>query len=94
MVLASCESAADQAYEGNEVLGFVSALMSRGTCGLVASTVAVPDAASVPFMRALHQRLRPGHRLADALFQARATLDVEDPHEFVNWCAFNAYGAA
>ena len=42
MVLAACDSAVDTAYEGNELLGFVSALMARGTCGLVASIVVVP----------------------------------------------------
>ena len=39
MVLAACDSAVDAAYEGNEVLGFVSALMARGTSALVASIV-------------------------------------------------------
>jgi len=94
MVLAACDSAVGTAYEGNEVLGFVSALMARGTCGLVASIVVVPDAAAVPLMRGLHRRIRHGDTLGEALFHARAGLDQEDPHEFVNWCAFNAYGAA
>ena len=94
MVLAACESAVDTAYEGNELLGFVSALMARGTCGLLASIVVVPDAASVPLMRGLHRRIRTADTFGDALFHARAALDQQDPHEFVNWCAFNAYGAA
>ena len=94
MVLAACESAVGTAYEGNEVLGFVSALMARGTAGLVASIVLVPDAASVPLMNGLHRRLVAEQSLGEALFQARGELDRDDPHEFVNWCAFNAYGAA
>ena len=94
MVLAACDSAVDTAYEGNELLGFVSALMARGTCGLVASIVVVPDAASVPLMRGLHRRIRAADTFGDALFHARGALDQQDPHEFVNWCAFNAYGAA
>lgn len=94
MVLASCDSAVEATYEGDEVLGFVSALLARGTCGLVASVVVVPDAASVPLMRGLHERLRTGDALGDALHAARANLDRDDQREFVNWCAFNAYGAA
>lgn len=94
MVLASCDSAVEATYEGNEVLGFVSALLARGACGLVASVVVVPDAASVPLMRGLHQRLRRGDALGDALHVARSGLDRDDQLEFVNWCAFNAYGAA
>lgn len=94
MILASCDSAVETAYEGNEVLGFVSALLARGTCGLVASVVLVPDAASVPLMQGLHQRVRAGQTLGEALSAARAELDLDDQREFVNWCAFNAYGAA
>ncbi len=94
MVLASCDSAVEATYDGNEVLGFVSALLARGTCGLVASVVVVPDAASVPLMRGLHERLRAGDSLGEGLHAARAELDLQDQLEFVNWCAFNAYGAA
>ncbi len=94
MILAACDSAVDAVYEGNEVLGFVGALMARGTCGLVASVVVVPDAASVPLMRSLHQDVQRGHTLGQALFRARSEVDTEDDQEFVNWCAFNAYGAA
>lgn len=94
MVLAACDSAVESSYEGNEVLGFVSALMARGTSGLVASIVLVPDAAAVPLMRGLHRGLQRGDRFAEALFGARADLDLDNPNEFVNWCAFNAYGAA
>jgi CHAT domain-containing protein len=94
IILAACDSAADAVYEGNEVLGFVSALLARGSRALVASIAVVPDAASVPLMLALHERLRNGDSFGDALFAARSTLDTEDPREFVNWCSFNAYGAA
>jgi tetratricopeptide (TPR) repeat protein len=94
MVLAACESAVGTAFEGNEVLGFVSALMARGTDGLVASIVVIPDAASVPLMLGLHRRMLAGDSMGEALFRARATMNPDEPHEFVNWCAFNAYGAA
>ena len=94
LILAACESAVDTSYEGNEVLGFVSALMARGTDALIASVVVIPDAAAVPLMRELHGRLREGDTFGDALFSARSRLDRSDPRAFVNWCAFNAYGGA
>lgn len=94
MVLAACNSAADTSYAGNEVLGFVSALLSRGTNALVASIVVVPDAAAIPVMRELHVEATRGKSLGSALFSARQTLDRLDPNDFVNWCAFNSYGAA
>ena len=94
IVLASCESGAQVEYVGDEVVGFISALMARGTAGLVASTVVVSDAETVDLMCALHQALRAGATLADALYGARQTVDRDDPRAFVSWCAFNAYGAA
>jgi tetratricopeptide (TPR) repeat protein len=93
MVLASCDSAADVSYEGNELLGFVSTLIARGTAGLVASPVMVPDTEAVSLMRPLHDLVVRGAPLAVALHAARATLDRADPGAFVNWCAFTAFGA-
>jgi hypothetical protein len=94
MILASCESGADVSYEGNEMLGFVSALIARGTAGLVASSVMVPDLEAVPLMRALHAHVAAGATLAGALHAARATLDLDDPAGFVSWCAFTAFGGS
>lgn len=94
IVLAACQAAADVSYPGGEMLGFVSALLARGTAGLVASLVLVPDAAAVSMMVSLHERVRGGDTLAVALHAARSALDRDDPHELVNWCGFTAYGAA
>jgi tetratricopeptide (TPR) repeat protein len=94
MILASCESGADVSYEGNEMLGFVSALIARGTAGLVASSVMVPDLEAVQLMRALHARVAAGAPLAAGLHAARATLDRDDPGGFVSWCAFTAFGGS
>lgn len=94
MVLAACDSGVEVAYEGNEMLGFVSALLAGGTAGLVASALVVPDLDTVPLMRALHTSVLGGATLARALHAARATLDRDEPAGFVNWCAWNAFGAA
>jgi hypothetical protein len=94
IVLAACEAAADLTYPGGEWLGFVSALLGRGTAGMVASLVLVPDEAAVPLMLGLHEHLRRGESLPRALHAARAEVDRDDPHGLVNWCGFTAFGAA
>jgi tetratricopeptide (TPR) repeat protein len=93
VVLAACDSAADVSFAGDELLGFVSALLARGTAGLVASVVQVGDVEAVDLMRGLHERLRDGETMAVGLHAARAALDPTDSRQFVNWCAFTAYGA-
>jgi hypothetical protein len=75
VVLAACDSAADVAYEGDEMLGFVSALLARGTTALVASVVPVPDLDAVPLMVALHEQLGRGVAVGPALHAARAALN-------------------
>ncbi|WP_315094013.1 CHAT domain-containing tetratricopeptide repeat protein [uncultured Cellulomonas sp.] len=94
LVLASCHSGADVTYAGNEVLGFVSAMLAQGTAGVVASIAAVPDVAAVDLMLGLHRGLREGLTLARALHGARAGVDRATPEGFVNWCTFAAHGAA
>jgi CHAT domain-containing protein/tetratricopeptide (TPR) repeat protein len=94
LVLAACESGSGVTYEGNEMLGFVGTLIAQGTAGVVASAVVVPDWDVVPLMRSLHEGVRRGATLAEALHAARATVDRKDPASFVSWCAFNAFGAA
>lgn len=93
IVLASCESGAQVRYEGDELLGFVSALMAQGTTGIVASSIVVPDLESVLLMAALHAGITSGASLAAGLHAARDTLDLDAPSDFVTWCAYNAYGA-
>ena len=94
LILAACESGSLVGYPGDEVLGFVSALLARGTAGIIASTSAVPDVEAVDLMTAVHRRLAGGDTLARALHEARGSTDTEDPGSFVNWCTFNAHGAA
>lgn len=93
VVLAACDSAADVAYEGDEMLGFVSALLARGTTALVASVVPVPDLDAVPLMVALHEQLGRGVAVGPALHAARTAIDQDEPRAFVSWCAFTAVGA-
>jgi hypothetical protein len=94
LVLASCQSGADVSYAGDEVVGFISSVLARGTAGVVASVAAVPDVAAIDLMSALHRHLVDGRTLAHALHTAREGLDRTDPAAYVNWCTFTAYGAA
>jgi len=94
LILAACESGGLVSYAGDEVLGFVSALLARGTAGVLASTAVVPDVEAVDLMTAVHQRLARGATLAHALHEARASQDTDDPGSYVNWCTFTAHGAA
>jgi tetratricopeptide (TPR) repeat protein len=94
LILASCQSGSQASYAGDEVLGFVGALLARGTAGILASAAVVPDVPAVGLMTAVHRRLSRGTTLARALHEAREATDTEDPGSFVNWCTFTAHGAA
>jgi len=94
LVLAACESGTQVSYAGDEVLGFVSALLARGTAGILASTTVVPDVEAAGLMAAVHRLLVRGAPLARALHEARRSQDTSDPGSYVNWCTFNAHGAA
>ena len=94
VLLASCDAAADTAYVGEEMFGFVSALLSRGTAGLIASSIQVPDLKTIDLMGELHRQMIKGRRMAEALHAARQTIDQSDPAGLATWSAFTAYGAA
>ena len=78
VVLSSCDSAVGAAVGADELLGLVSALISLGSAGVVASVVPVNDPATVPLMIALHDHLRAGSSLAEALTLARHAVS-DDP---------------
>ena len=71
VVLGSCSSGVGVTAGADELLGLVSALISLGSAGVVASVVPVNDAATVPLMIALHDQLRRKSGLAEALTRAR-----------------------
>ena len=77
VVLSSCSSAIGVAVGADELLGLVSALISLGSAGVVASVVPVNDPATVPLMTALHEHLRAGSDLAQALTLARHAVGTD-----------------
>jgi tetratricopeptide (TPR) repeat protein len=94
VIMAACDSGVERTYEGGEVLGFVSAMMARGTAGMVAAGLPVPDGACVDAMTALHEATARGLPLSEALYEARSAVATEGPAEYVAWCTLTAYGAA
>jgi tetratricopeptide (TPR) repeat protein len=77
VVLSSCNSAVGVSVGADELLGLVSALISLGSAGVVASVVPVNDPATVPLMLALHDHLRAGSGLAEALALARYAVGAD-----------------
>lgn len=94
IVLSACDSGSDVAYDGGELLGFVSTLLGRGTAGLLASGMQVSDETVVPLMKAVHERMIRGGTLADCWHAAATSIDVDRPEALALVCAFNAFGAA
>jgi CHAT domain-containing protein len=68
--------------------------MARGTAGVVASTIPLPDGASVPLMTSLHRNIAAGESLSEALRKARAGADLERAEDYAAWAGVTAYGAA
>lgn len=77
VVLSSCSSAVGGPTGADELLGVVSALISLGSAGVVASVVPVNDPATLPLMLALHRHLRGGSSLAEALVHARGSVGAD-----------------
>ncbi|MBB5781000.1 CHAT domain-containing protein [Nonomuraea jabiensis] len=71
LVLSSCDSGQMAAVGADELLGLATALLRLGTAGIVASVVPVNDETAVPVMLGLHDGLRRGLGLAEALCRAR-----------------------
>ena len=92
VVLSSCNSAVGVAVGADELLGLVSALISLGSAGVIASVVRVNDPATVPLMTALHDQLRTGASPAVALTRARQATSG-DPVAQATAYSFIALGA-
>jgi tetratricopeptide (TPR) repeat protein len=91
VVLSSCSSAVGVAVGADELLGLVSALISLGSAGVIASVVPVNDPATVPLMAALHGHLQAGAGLAEALARARHAV-ADDPVARATAYSFIALG--
>ncbi len=93
VVLSACDSGADATYDGDEFVGFVSALLGQGTAGLLASCVQVSDVEAVPLMTEVHERLLRGATLPEAVHGASADCSSDRPEALAVRAGFTAYGA-
>jgi tetratricopeptide (TPR) repeat protein len=92
MILAGCDSGVAAPVGADELLGLVSSLGPLGAAGIVASVVPVNDVAAVPLMLALHDALRRGVTLPEALQAARQAAG-DDPLALATAHSFVALGA-
>jgi CHAT domain-containing protein len=76
----------------DELLGLVSSLVPLGASGIGASVVPVNDLAAMPLMLALHDGLRRGATLPEALLAAREATSG-DPLAAATAHSFLALGA-
>ncbi len=92
LILSSCDSGVAAAVGADELLGLATSLVPLGAVGIVASVVPVNDLAAVPLMLALHDALRRGATLPEALLAARKTTNG-DPLAEATAHSFIALGA-
>ncbi|TMR91539.1 CHAT domain-containing protein [Nonomuraea basaltis] len=71
LVLSSCDSGQMAPVGADELLGLATALLRLGTAGIAASVVPVNDETAVHVMAGLHDGLRRGLSLPEALCRAR-----------------------
>jgi tetratricopeptide (TPR) repeat protein len=72
VVLSVCDAGTVAVRTGDELLGTASAMIGLGVRWVIAPVMAIPDAATTPFMVALHEGLRDGAAPASALARAAA----------------------
>jgi len=92
LVLSSCDSGVAAPVGADELLGLVSSLIPLGAAGILASVVPVNDRAAVPLMVALHDTLKNGATLPEALYEARSVTS-HDPVSLATGLSFIALGA-
>lgn len=94
VIASACESGRAEASLGDEIMGFVSALLAGGTRTLVAALLPVPADRTVALMTELHRRLRAGLPAASALAGAQQVLrSTGDPVDLATAAAFTCLGA-
>jgi tetratricopeptide (TPR) repeat protein len=74
LILSSCDSGVLAPAGADELLGLVSSLLPLGTAGIIAAPLPLNDRAVVPVMVSLHQHLRAGLTLAEAMRNVRRDL--------------------
>lgn len=90
VILSACELGLATVRPGDEALGLTSVLLHLGTRSVVAGVARVGDDVAAETMIAYHRGLAAGRDSAEALAEALAGLDAEQPAPFV--CFGSAWG--
>jgi tetratricopeptide (TPR) repeat protein len=93
LMLSACEAGLGTSVGSDELLGLVSALMTVGSAGVLASVLPVGDTTVVELSVVVHQRLLAGDDLAHAALRARQHA-AGDPVAAATAAAFAAFGGA
>jgi CHAT domain-containing protein len=93
LVLSACDAGLGASVGADELLGLVSALMTLGSAGVLASVLPVSDVSVVDLSVTVHRALLAGADLATALRDARREA-AGDPAAHATASAFLAFGAA
>ena len=93
LMLSACDAGLGASVGADELLGLVSALMTLGSAGVLASVLPVADESVVDLSVEVHRRLLAGDDLAQALCHARNAA-ADDPVAQATASAFLAFGAA
>lgn len=93
LMLSACDAGLGASVGADELLGLVSALMTLGSAGVLASVLPVADESVVDLSVEVHRRLLAGDDLAQALCHARSGA-ADDPVSQATASAFVAFGAA
>ena len=90
LVLSACDAGMAAVREGDELMGFTSAVLGLGARAVVASVGPVDDEATATLMVELHGHLQTGAALAEALAAAQAAT-ATDP--YASTYSFVCFGA-
>lgn len=93
LVLSACESGLSDVHPGDELRGLSAAVLSMGTCNLMASVVTVSDITTAALMVEVHRRLKAGEAPPQALTHARQTLFTSVGTSLVSTAGFVCFGA-
>lgn len=93
VLLPACQSGAGAVLAGDEVMGLTSALFALGARTAVATVIPVPDEATRPLMVGLHERIRRGMPVAQALAETQAATQRDDSATLATAGGFVCYGA-
>jgi CHAT domain-containing protein len=91
VTLSACESARNEVFAGDELIGLTRAFLGAGATTLVASLWLVQDETTPELMNLWYEHLSTGFGRAAALRKAQLTLKDKYPHPYY-WAPFVLIG--